>query len=71
MAMKAGYAELAGKSESYEICFIPENDYRAFLKHKVPGLEEKVEGEILFLPMEKLWENIVAIHFILLDSEKD
>lgn len=30
MAMKAGYAELAGKSESYEICFIPENDYRAF-----------------------------------------
>ena len=44
MAMKAGYAELAGKSESYEICFIPENDYRAFLKHKVPGLEEKVEG---------------------------
>ncbi len=44
MAMKAGYAELAQKSESYEICFIPDNDYRAFLKHKVPGLEEKVEG---------------------------
>lgn len=44
MAMKAGYEELAKKSESYEICFIPDNDYRAFLKHKVPGLEEKVEG---------------------------
>jgi tRNA-specific 2-thiouridylase len=44
MAMKAGYEELAKKSESYEICFIPENDYRAFLKHKVPGLEEKVDG---------------------------
>jgi tRNA-specific 2-thiouridylase len=44
MAMKAGYEELAKKSESYEICFIPENDYRAFLKHKVPGLEAKVEG---------------------------
>lgn len=44
MAMNAGYEELAKKSESYEICFIPENDYRAFLKHKVPGLEEKVDG---------------------------
>ncbi|CAN5355879.1 tRNA 2-thiouridine(34) synthase MnmA [soil metagenome] len=44
MAIKAGYEELANKSESYEICFIPSNDYRAFLKHKVPGLEEKVEG---------------------------
>lgn len=44
MAEEAGYADLAKKSESYEICFIPENDYRAFLKHKVPGLEEKVDG---------------------------
>lgn len=44
MARKAGYEDLANKSESYEICFIPENDYRAFLKHKVPGLEEKVDG---------------------------
>lgn len=44
MAMDAGYEELAKKSESYEICFIPENDYRAFLKHKVPGLEAKVDG---------------------------
>jgi tRNA-specific 2-thiouridylase len=44
MAFDAGYEDLAKKSESYEICFIPENDYRAFLKHKVPGLEEKVDG---------------------------
>lgn len=44
MAMDAGYEDLAKKSESYEICFIPQNDYRAFLKHKVPGLEEKVDG---------------------------
>ena len=32
------------KSESYEICFVPDNDYRGFLKRKVPGLEEKVSG---------------------------
>ena len=42
MALERGYEELAKKSESYEICFIPDNDYRGFLKRKVEGLEEKV-----------------------------
>ncbi len=44
MATDFGYPELAKKSESYEICFVPDNDYRGFLKRKVTGLEEKVEG---------------------------
>ncbi len=44
MAYDAGYAELAKKAESYEICFIPDNDYRGFLKRKVSGLEEQVAG---------------------------
>jgi tRNA-uridine 2-sulfurtransferase len=44
MAMDMGYPELAKKSESYEICFVPDNDYRGFLKRRVDGLEEKVEG---------------------------
>ena len=44
MAHDFGYPELARKNESYEICFIPDNDYRGFLKRKVPGLEEKVDG---------------------------
>ena len=44
MAMDMGYPELAKKSESYEICFVPDNDYRGFLKRKVSGLEEKVNG---------------------------
>lgn len=35
---------VAGKRESYEICFIPDNDYRRFLKENVDGLEEKVAG---------------------------
>lgn len=42
MAMDRGFHELANKSESYEICFVPDNDYRAFLKNQVPGLEEKL-----------------------------
>jgi tRNA-uridine 2-sulfurtransferase len=44
MALDYGYPELAKKSESYEICFVPDNDYRGFLKKKVEGLEDKVSG---------------------------
>jgi tRNA-specific 2-thiouridylase len=44
MAHDFGYPELAKKAESYEICFVPDNDYRGFLKRRVPGLEEKVTG---------------------------
>ncbi|MFN0275126.1 MAG: MnmA/TRMU family protein, partial [Chitinophagales bacterium] len=44
MARDMGYVELANKSESYEICFVPDNDYRGFLKRRVDGLEEKVNG---------------------------
>lgn len=44
MARDMGLFELANKSESYEICFIPDNDYRAFLKHKIPDLESKLDG---------------------------
>ena len=44
MALDYGYPELAKKSESYEICFVPDNDYRGFLKRKVDGLEERVLG---------------------------
>lgn len=42
MALDYGYPELAKKHESYEICFVPDNDYRGFLKRRVEGLEEKV-----------------------------
>ena len=44
MALDRGYKALAEKNESYEICFIPDNDYRGFLKRRVDGLEEKVKG---------------------------
>ncbi len=44
MAFDYGYPELAKKAESYEICFVPDNDYRGFLKRQVDGLEEKVNG---------------------------
>lgn len=44
MAREMGLHDLANKSESYEICFIPDNDYRSFLRHRVPGLSEELEG---------------------------
>lgn len=44
MAEDYGYPELAKKAESYEICFVPDNDYRGFLKRRIDGLEEKVAG---------------------------
>lgn len=46
MAKDFGYEELSKKPESYEICFVPDNDYRGFLKRHVPGLEDKVKGGV-------------------------
>lgn len=44
LAFDRGYDELSKKSESYEICFVPDNDYRGFLKRRVDGLEQRVAG---------------------------
>ncbi|PTQ92969.1 tRNA (5-methylaminomethyl-2-thiouridylate)-methyltransferase [Mucilaginibacter yixingensis] len=42
MALDMGQFDLATKSESYEICFVPDNDYRAFLRHKVGDMDARV-----------------------------
>ena len=34
----------AAKGESYEICFVTDNNYERFLKHRLPDLEKSVEG---------------------------
>lgn len=44
MAREMGLHELANKSESYEICFIPDNDYRSFLRNRVEDLYSRLEG---------------------------
>ena len=44
LAFDMGYKELSKKAESYEICFVPDNDYRGFLKRNVDGLEDRVKG---------------------------
>jgi tRNA-specific 2-thiouridylase len=44
MAAERGWDELSKKAESYEICFVPDNDYRGFLRRNVDGLDDKVRG---------------------------
>ena len=44
LADERGFVRLAKKKESQEVCFIPDNDYRGFLKKRVPSLEQQVEG---------------------------
>ena len=43
-AQRRGFTDLVNKSESYEICFIPDNDYRGFLRHKMPTLTGGLAG---------------------------
>ncbi len=43
LAKKYGL-KTANKPESFEICFVPENDYTKFLEENVEGLAEKVKG---------------------------
>lgn len=55
LAAERGFTQLAQKHESQEICFIPDDDYRKFLRNRVPelcGLQGKgnfinTEGKIL------------------------
>ena len=48
LARSHGYESLAKKRESQEICFIPDNDYRAFLRENVPDYIERIhEGEYI------------------------
>lgn len=48
IARSHGYEKLAVKRESQEICFIPDDDYRAFLRVNVPDYAERVSpGEFV------------------------
>ena len=42
IAREHGYTQLAEKKESQEICFVTDNDYRAFLRANVPDYNERV-----------------------------
>jgi len=44
IATEKGFVKLSEKKESMEVCFIPDNDYRGFLRKQLPQLEEMVKG---------------------------
>ncbi len=44
IACNIGFSRLSEKRESQEICFIPDDDYRAFLCSRIKGLDEKYAG---------------------------
>ena len=47
MAFDMGYAALSKKGESYEICFVPDNDYRGFLRRRVDDIGELAGGNFV------------------------
>lgn len=48
IAREAGFAKVANKRESYDICFIPDNDYRSFLKKQRPEIQKDIpEGNFV------------------------
>ncbi len=47
----------ADKGESFEICFITDNNYERFLKHKLPQLEQTVNGGTILHNNKKIGEH--------------
>ena len=44
IARQHGYVQLAEKRESQEICFVPDDDYRSFLRANVPDYKDRVRA---------------------------
>lgn len=44
MASERGYVKLSQKKESQEICFVPDNDYRNFLRKTIPDFNNIVKA---------------------------
>ncbi len=47
----------AAKGESFEICFITDNNYERFLKHRLPEIENELSGGEIALNNEKIGEH--------------
>ncbi len=55
LAVKYGFEDLAKKSESQEICFIPDDDYRGFLRQYVPNINEIIKkGDFILADGKKI-----------------
>ena len=48
LAAEMGFDHVAGKKDSYEICFVPDDDYRGFLRRRLPALEALAGGPFVW-----------------------
>ena len=57
IAAENGFGKIATKSDSQELCFVPDNDYRHFLKDNVPEVSKIGEGQFVSVTGEFLSKN--------------
>lgn len=49
VALEKGFEKLSQKKESQEICFIPDDDYRRFLRDEVPDIDQNIgPGDFIY-----------------------
>ncbi len=63
MAEKTGFLSLATKRDSYEICFVPEKDYRKFIEKQVPEVKKTGTGKIVLENGEVVGEHSGYLHY--------
>jgi tRNA-uridine 2-sulfurtransferase len=42
IALNRGFEAISKKRESQEICFIPDNDYRRFIRERIPEIDQQI-----------------------------
>lgn len=47
IAAQHGFTKMSEKADSQELCFIPDNDYRKFLKENVPAIHQIGRGKFI------------------------
>ncbi|HIG75007.1 MAG TPA: tRNA 2-thiouridine(34) synthase MnmA [Bacteroidetes bacterium] len=47
LAADLGHTEVADKQDSYEICFVPDGDYRGWLARRRPDMDRRVGGDFV------------------------
>lgn len=63
IATENGFDLLAHKSDSQELCFVSDNDYRNFLKENVPSVRNIGEGKFVSVDGKFLGNNAGYYHF--------
>ncbi|MCD6366362.1 MAG: tRNA 2-thiouridine(34) synthase MnmA [Bacteroidales bacterium] len=63
MAAENSFGKIAVKNDSQELCFVPDNNYRHFLKDNVPEISKIDEGQFVSVNGKFLGKNAGYYHF--------